>query len=625
VSRSPFAERSRAPSWRDPAALLLAALALLLAAGTLGPVAGLQSVLHRLDARWHDTLARAWGPSPTEAVTVLEVDDAALARHGRWPWSRAVMAAVVDEVFADQRPAALGLDILLAESEGGGPDGRLARALEGRPVVLAADLQAVDGAVLPALAEAAAGTGFVNAAVDADGVSRELALAEPDRTTAARSFALEVVRVGARAPAVRLQPHAGGWQLSWPGAAQAPPVQHTGPAMRVRLPVVAPDGLDRLSVAALGTAALPPGALDGRLVLIGVTAAGLGDRHLTVSGPDTPGIWLHAALVAQLQGGQAAWRPGWGGLTAAVALVALHGLGGRLWRRGPRPAGLGHPGLLPAAAAGVWLLLAAGLQLAGHRLLPVAAVLLLATAWSATLMVRQRRAERQALRRLAPVLARASAGDGPRVSPAAGGPAREVSVLFADLRGFTALGETLPPQRLAGLLDAFYAEMDLLVREHGGTVDKYIGDAVMALWGVAASDPDHARHALAAARSMLQQLPRLNAHLREQGLPPLQLGIGLQCGVVAVGGVGAGVQPPVTVIGDAVNVASRLEALAGHLGIPALVGDALVQRLPPDERDGLRWRGAHRLRGRLATVEVWSIEVAPTAAPVQSAAPQGGA
>jgi adenylate cyclase len=625
VSRSPFAERSRAPSWRDPAALLLAALALLLAAGTLAPVPGLAPVLHRLDALWHDTLARAREPSPTAAVTVLEVDEAALARHGRWPWSRAVMAAVVDGVFADQRPAALGLDILLAEPEGAGPDGRLARALEGRPVVLAADLHAVDGAVLPALAAAAAGTGFVNAAVDADGVSRELALAEPERTTAARSFALELVRVGARAPAVRLQPRAGGWQLSWPGAAQAPPVQHTGPAMRVRLPVVAPDGLARWSVADLGTAALPPGALDGRLVLIGVTAAGLGDRHLTVSGPDTPGIWLHAALAAQLQGGQAAWRPAWGGLAAAVALLALHGLGSGLWQRGPRPAGLGPAGLLPATAAGVWLLLAAGLQLAGHRLLPVAAVLLLATAWSAALMLRQRHAERQALRRLAPVLARTPAADGPRVPPAAGGPAREVSVLFADLRGFTALGETLPPQRLAGLLDAFYAEMDLLVREHGGTVDKYIGDAVMALWGVAASDPDHARRALAAARSMLQQLPRLNAHLREQGLPPLQLGIGLQCGVVAVGGVGAGAQAPVTVIGDAVNVASRLEALAGHLGIPALVGDALVQRLPPEARAGLRRRGAHRLRGRLATVEVWSIDVAQTAAPVQSAAPQGGA
>lgn len=144
-----------------------------------------------------------------------------------------------------------------------------------------------------------------------------------------------------------------------------------------------------------------------------------------------------------------------------------------------------------------------------------------------------------------------------------GGERRQVAVLFSDIRGFTALSEQLPPDTMATWLSEYFTEMVECVFRHGGTLDKFIGDALMAQWGAPWGDPQDADHALAAAVDMLQALETLNARWRADGRPLLRVGIGLSFGEVFAGNIGSERRLEFTVIGDTVNTASRLCSAAG--------------------------------------------------------------
>src|SRR5690606_15419907 len=137
---------------------------------------------------------------------------------------------------------------------------------------------------------------------------------------------------------------------------------------------------------------------------------------------------------------------------------------------------------------------------------------------------------------------------------------RELTILFADIRGFTRIAETMQPEALREYINAFLTAMTEVIHTHRGTVDKYMGDAVMAFWGAPVSDPAHADHAVAAALAMQREVARLSASFVTRGLPPLAVGIGINTGVVRVGDMGSKLRRAYTVIGDAVNLASRLES-----------------------------------------------------------------
>ncbi|HPU54316.1 MAG TPA: adenylate/guanylate cyclase domain-containing protein, partial [Burkholderiaceae bacterium] len=158
----------------------------------------------------------------------------------------------------------------------------------------------------------------------------------------------------------------------------------------------------------------------------------------------------------------------------------------------------------------------------------------------------------------------------------AGSENRELTILFVDIRGFTRIAETMPPERLREYINAFLTGMTEVVHRYGGTVDKYIGDAVMAFWGAPLEDAQHADHAVAAALSMLEEVQRLNRGFEDKGLPLMRVGIGINTGVVRVGDMGSRLRRTYTVIGDAVNLASRFEALTKHYDAAVIVGEATV-------------------------------------------------
>ena len=154
------------------------------------------------------------------------------------------------------------------------------------------------------------------------------------------------------------------------------------------------------------------------------------------------------------------------------------------------------------------------------------------------------------------------------------GEARELSVMFCDIKDFSSMSERLEPTELGELLNTYFTEMTDVLREHGATIDKYIGDAIMAFWGAPIHRPQHAAQALEASAAMINTLPKLRKIFESRGWPHLDVGIGINTGMMNVGNMGSRYRLAYTVIGDAVNLAARYEALTRLYGKQVIVGEA---------------------------------------------------
>ncbi|MGB9430305.1 MAG: adenylate/guanylate cyclase domain-containing protein [Gammaproteobacteria bacterium] len=171
---------------------------------------------------------------------------------------------------------------------------------------------------------------------------------------------------------------------------------------------------------------------------------------------------------------------------------------------------------------------------------------------------------------------------------------RELTVLFSDVRGFTRISEMLDPKELSRLMNEFLTPMTRIIHAHQGTIDKYMGDAIMAFWGAPLPDAEHARHGLQAALEMLAALKRLNPGFIQRGWPELRIGIGLNSGLMRVGDMGSEFRRAYTVMGDAVNLGERFQNLTRHYGVEIVCGEAVRDAVADFvflELDRLRVRG----------------------------------
>jgi adenylate cyclase len=174
------------------------------------------------------------------------------------------------------------------------------------------------------------------------------------------------------------------------------------------------------------------------------------------------------------------------------------------------------------------------------------------------------------------------------------GESREMTVLFSDVRGFTSISEGLDPKQLTALMNALLTPLTRVIDKNRGTIDKYMGDAIMAFWGAPLTDPQHARHALYAAFDMMKALKDLQAEFAEKGWPPVNIGIGLNTGVMNVGNMGSEFRVAYTVLGDAVNLGSRLEGLTKAYGVDIIVSETTrkaVEEFVFKELDLVRVKG----------------------------------
>jgi adenylate cyclase len=186
-----------------------------------------------------------------------------------------------------------------------------------------------------------------------------------------------------------------------------------------------------------------------------------------------------------------------------------------------------------------------------------------------------------------------------------GGARREMSVLFADIRGFTTFTERGRPEDVVAQLNEYFSRMVDVVFTHRGTIDKFVGDMVMALFGAPVADPDHADHAVRAALDMLSALSGLNAAWAEAGKPPLEIGIGVNSGDMVAGIIGSDTVMSYTVIGDAVNLGSRLESLNKEYGTRLIISEATRARLKG--RYDMKPLGAVTVKGKSEPVSIFEV------------------
>lgn len=489
-------------------------------------------------------------------------------------------------------------------------------ALGGRPIL--ATRWNGYGANLPVLAEAAPRAGFFNAITGSDGVVRSLPLlAEhegryyeslalamfrrllgsprvepgfpPERFLSARYMALESVRLNAGASSLAI------------------PVDERVAALIPFRGTGGPNGGSFTYVSAADVLAgrLPPGQLRNKLILVGTTAPGLLDLRVTPVGETYPGVETHANLLASLLDGDVPVQPDYAlgyelvvlvcaGLLLAVALPLLSA---------GRAVALSLGVVAAVVGLNTWLYL-------GHQLvLPLATTLVMAALAFALNMSYGYLVESRAKRELAqlfgtyvpPELVDEMVKDPDRYSMTA--TTRELTVMFCDMRGFTQLSETMEPTQLQALLNRVFSCLTQAIRSHRGTIDKYMGDCVMAFWGAPMPEPAHARLAVQTALDMASAVAELNQDYARQGLPPIGIGIGLNTGAMCVGDMGSDVRRSYTVIGDAVNLGSRLEGLARVYGVDIVVSESTRAQAPD-----FVWQELDRVRvkGKAAAVTIYT-------------------
>ena len=322
---------------------------------------------------------------------------------------------------------------------------------------------------------------------------------------------------------------------------------------------------------------IPPESLKDKLVVIGITAMGLHDFRPTAFDPIFPGVELHCTVMENIMQQHFVKRPA--GLTqlldiGALAGIALIFLVAQLFARGIVLAGIAAGMLAGYAGLTHYVFVSKGLWL--NNIYPFMSLVL---AYSGTTMHRYMKEEREKrhIRKTFSLYVPHSVVTEMLANPERlrlGGEKRELSILFSDIRGFTTLSEERPAEELVPELNHYFTHMTEVVFNQKGTLDKYIGDAIMALFGAPLPQDDHALRACATALEMMNQLAELQEEWRNRRLPVLEIGIGINTGVAIVGNMGSERRFDYTAIGDNVNLASRLEGLTKKYGVSILISES---------------------------------------------------
>ncbi len=482
----------------------------------------------------------------------------------------------------------------------------------------------------PALARAARGIGHARLAYDADGPARRYvpfvevagrivpslpvaaALAArgiaPDQVTASR---MTLVLGSTRVPWVEqvVPDYYGPAQTVWRGL-----VPFRGPTMRAdRTPTFPSYSFQDVFLAEQQILAgqaphLDPAVFKDRIVVVGVTAEGLKDIFTTPYGEGTmPGAEFHANVIDGLLANRAiapaaSWQRATAILVPALAVSAVGALAA------PWAAALAA---LAAAVSLTWLTtraLGQGLWL--PLVVPVLAALLAFVAdlaWSYFVEGREKRRVKRLFSRYVSrdVYQRLLASPG---DIGLGGERREMTVLFSDMRGFTTLSESGEAEDLVRQLNQYFTRMVQVVFAHRGTVDKFVGDMIMALYGAPLDDPDHADHAVQTALQMVDALKDLNRRWAIEGRAALDIGIGINTGEMIAGNIGSDTIMSYTVIGDNVNLGARLESLNKEYGTRILISEATRRQLKGQY--DLRPLGEVLVKGKTRPVAVYEVRTA---------------
>lgn len=453
------------------------------------------------------------------------------------------------------------------------------------------------------LQKAATATGHIYPALDIDGVTRRVPMFMRYQDGFYEALSLAVARTYLGNAAVRLvldKPRkAGSGYEGWMRSIKIGEVEiPLDRAMTAMVPYLDTGGFRYVSATDVIRGTLPADELKDKIIIVGTSAAGLVDLRATPVQEDLPGVEAHAALVAGMLDGTIKNRPP-EVLGIVVLMIAVVGIPLALFL--PRLSAMWSTAVVAALFV---LLVASNLYLwqARNWVVPIASPLLMLVLLYFLNMVYGFFSEARSRRLITGLFGTyvpKELVDEMSKNPgeySMKGESREMTVLFSDVRDFTSISEGLTPEGLKDLMNTYLTAMTEHVQRRRGTIDKYIGDAIMAFWGAPLADADHAAHALETAIAMQKGLRDLDAPFAKRGWPELHIGVGLNCGTMSVGDMGSKFRRSYTVMGDSVNLASRLEGLTKEYGVGILVTENIVRKAPGfayREIDKVRVKGKH--------------------------------
>ena len=548
-------------------------------------------------------------------IVIVAIDDPTLARYGRWPLPRSIQAAIIRKVLA-AGPLALGIDIFYAEKQGEKEDLPLVRAVAAarNRVVLAAgfDPDAERTAATPEYLWDAAITrvrhagdivspltargvrigidglyngariGHVWSPADEDGRLRREHLFIRFDGDLYPSFALVTALTAMGKGPETITVHGGR------GVEAAGIFIPTDPAGRIRINYPGPENTyPRISAADVLSPAFRPARLRGRIVLLGATALHTYDQAVTPLSARMPGVEKNAAVTDNIINRRFIREPP---LAVLVAVILATGavLTGLLATRGAA-AGIGASLFLMAGVTAANLILFSFYDIYMNLFYP-ASSLAATSVFAVTWRFRHEEKRAREIRKMfasyvSPKIVDALVADPEQAT--LGGVRREVTVLFSDISGFTTLSEKNPPEEVVAMLNEYFSAMTEVIFRWDGTLDKFVGDEILAFWGAPLPQPDHAERAVRCAVEMSERLDRLREKWRREGRLVLDCGIGINSGEVLVGNIGAqGRKMDYTVIGDHVNLGARVEALTRSMGCRILITEFTLKEISPLVEEG---------------------------------------
>jgi adenylate cyclase len=546
--------------------------------------------------RWGlNTLFQLRGPQPPQSpIVIVSIDEDSFDELNlAWPFPRALHAQLLD-IVSQSHPAAIGLDIVFAEPSARGPedDGALARAI-GRAgnVILAAAMTVVQEASyikedlnppIKILRERAAGYGPVNFVIDDDAFVRSARLSRRYQETELHGFDLAIYRAAAKA-GIEGTPYDGTDVLiNYRGGAKT---FLTVPYYRVL------------------NGEVPPDTFAGQIVLVGATSPVLHDVFPAPFEPqgNMPGVEIHANVLETLFQGIPIRHSPWAVTVVLILMgsMAVVAVTNRL-----------RPFLALGAVAAVGLAYT-GLCLAlftwGRLWMDVITVpVALAFGYGATVLenfVREQREKRRLARFFSPKVLEEIIRH--RSDQTLGTMRKRVTVLFSDIRGFTTLSEKLQPEQVVEILKEYLTELTEIVFRHGGTVDKYVGDCIMALYNVPFDQPEHAAEAVRTALDFQKTTHELSARWKAKLGIEIKNGVGINTGEAVVGTMGSQQRLEYTAIGDTVNLAARLESITKDFRSPVIVSESTYQDIRTHFRT--RYLGEVTVKGKEIPVKIYAV------------------
>lgn len=571
-------------------------------------------------------------------VIILDIDERSLAAEGRWPWSRHKLAELVAQL-AEYGAVVVAFDVVFSEPERNpvnevnqhlanynidweipqrwreiaDGDKGFARHITDMDVVLGyffQDEASIHVGQLPApvytlnkeqerrlvsiskpgyaanlaiLQQDAAGAGFVSTFADADGVIRRSPLVIRHENSLYPSLSLATVMSYLFVSEIEVSTTPIGDVEVMTNLIAGGQNARTDVNGQVIIPY---QGKQQTFPYIPVTDVLQKKAdstqLEGAIVLVGTSAIGLADLRATPVGTQFPGVEVHANIIRSLLSGEFPYRPEWeAGLTLSI-LVFLGALLS-LWlpKLGPVAAITLSSLALATIVSGNFYLWHA------HRLdLPIASsclLILVLTLLNLAYGYLRENASKRLIKGMFNQYVPQAHIDRMLDDPDAyqfAGDSKELTVLFADIRSFTTISEHLSAADLKALLNQYFTPITKIIFDHEGTIDKYVGDMVMAFWGAPLEDEHHAQNGILSAIEMQKATAMLSEEFIARGLPEIKIGVGLNTGIMNVGDMGSSYRRAYTVLGDAVNLGSRLESITKFYGADILVGERTAELCP---------------------------------------------